>query len=502
MTSRKPKIAFGMIVFEGDYVLEACLKQVYNLASQILISEGPVKFWQNKGRKTSGDNTNNIIDNFPDPENKIKIIHGQFNEKDEQCAAYMKYINSDIDYLWNLDSDEVYHAGDIENLINIMEKNNYTSADIRSCSFYGGFDRYIGGFEERKGNFHRVFKVYPGSRWLTHRPPTVIHDDSIKVLPKKHLDGDTLWYKYGIRMYHYSYVFPNQVLNKIEYYKAKVSKENCIDNYFENVYYPWIKEENLDNKFKIEKINEGVHEFKVEIRSSAYTKKFEGKHPIEIEKNILNYVNRIKEEIVTMDSKEIVECWRDERIYQSMLDGANGKLWEKLENSDHWPILKSLLDYCYFSGAKKLCDIGCGAGSLGRIYKSMEYTGVDLDNIIQNVAKKHYNGNYISCDIVVEQDLSFLKEYDCIISNAFFDILKDPLIIEEIMKHSKKFIIIHRQNIGEDTNSYITNSYNGLPTYRSQIGKKDLEEIIDKYNFSIHSVKTYGNQYSFILEKQ
>ena len=55
------KIAFGMIVFEGDYVLKECLEQVYPFASQILIAEGPVSYWQRQGRTTSTDNTNKII---------------------------------------------------------------------------------------------------------------------------------------------------------------------------------------------------------------------------------------------------------------------------------------------------------------------------------------------------------------------------------------------------------------------------------------------------------
>ena len=48
-------IAFGMIVFEGDYVLKECLEQVYPFASQILIAEGPVKYWQDRGRTTPPD---------------------------------------------------------------------------------------------------------------------------------------------------------------------------------------------------------------------------------------------------------------------------------------------------------------------------------------------------------------------------------------------------------------------------------------------------------------
>ena len=84
------KIAFGMIVFEGDYVLKECLEQVYPFASQILIAEGPVSYWQRQGRTTSTDNTNKIISEFPDPENKIKVVHGEFNEKDDQIVRICK----------------------------------------------------------------------------------------------------------------------------------------------------------------------------------------------------------------------------------------------------------------------------------------------------------------------------------------------------------------------------------------------------------------------------
>ena len=47
------KIAFGMIVFEGDFVLQECLEQVYPYAEQILIAEGPVSYWQEQGKKSS-----------------------------------------------------------------------------------------------------------------------------------------------------------------------------------------------------------------------------------------------------------------------------------------------------------------------------------------------------------------------------------------------------------------------------------------------------------------
>ena len=40
------KITFGMIILNGDQVLEEALHSVYPYAHQILIAEGPVGYWQ------------------------------------------------------------------------------------------------------------------------------------------------------------------------------------------------------------------------------------------------------------------------------------------------------------------------------------------------------------------------------------------------------------------------------------------------------------------------
>ena len=76
------KIAFGIIVFNGNYVLKEVLESIYPYANQILIAEGPVQFWQDEGYSQSIDGTIELIDNFPDPDNKIKVVHGQYVEKD------------------------------------------------------------------------------------------------------------------------------------------------------------------------------------------------------------------------------------------------------------------------------------------------------------------------------------------------------------------------------------------------------------------------------------
>ena len=91
------KIAAGMIVLDGDYVLNECIESIYPFVDQIVIAEGPVRYWQDKGKVTSSDDTNPIIHNFPDLKGKIKIKHGLFEEKDDQVNAYVDLLDDDID---------------------------------------------------------------------------------------------------------------------------------------------------------------------------------------------------------------------------------------------------------------------------------------------------------------------------------------------------------------------------------------------------------------------
>jgi hypothetical protein len=289
------KIAFGMIVFEGDYVLRECLEQVYPYATQILVAEGPVKYWRERGRTTSTDRTNEILNSFPDPDDKITIVHGQYSEKDEQCNAYIKHLRPDIDYLWQLDSDEVYKKEDIEKTIEFLEGEKPTSVGVRSLSFYGGFANYLTGFELNRDNFLRIFRVTEGSTWLTHRPPTIRYPAEHNIT-KKHIDSNTFYKLTGVQMYHYSYVFPLQVKNKVEYYKAKVSRHKCIDDYYNKVYLPWMKGAPFD-RYHLEKEYEGVHEFKSEYRGPCYTEPFIDSHPKSIQDNLQDLNDRINMEM-------------------------------------------------------------------------------------------------------------------------------------------------------------------------------------------------------------
>lgn len=266
-----------MIVFNGNYVLKQCLESVYPYANQIVIAEGPVQYWQEEGYSTSTDGTNEVIDSFPDPEKKIKIVHSKYAEKSEQANTYMSHVRGDNDYIWHLDSDEIYKPKDIEKIISLLGSEKYTAVSFRSCTFYGGFDKKLTGMEE-SCPFHRIYKIYPGSKWLQHRPPKIKHANGIRQLPPKSLSPSVLVSEHDIGMYHYSYVFPDQVKSKIGYYKKAVSKDTCIDDYFEKVYLPWVLGDDAKKK-EVEDAYNGVHEFKPDRRSECRTADFIGEHP-------------------------------------------------------------------------------------------------------------------------------------------------------------------------------------------------------------------------------
>lgn len=291
------RVSIGMIVFNGANVLQECIESLLECpeVEQCIISEGPVGFFVEKGFQSSADETNDILQTLVNKDSRVSVHHGQFNEKTESCQNWFQYVNPNTDYVLCVDSDEVHKPHDISKLCNILQEEKYTSVGFRSDTFFGGFDHILTGFEQG-AEFKRMFKVYPGSRYGEHRPPQIVHNYPNQLCPK-HLDMDTLQNKYGITMPHYSYVFPRAVKEKVEYYKAKISTYNCIDDYFEKIWLPWVKGDSSVREI-IEKMYRGVHEFKPEYRGECYPQKVEGyKHPLTIEKNLSKLKQRLLDQL-------------------------------------------------------------------------------------------------------------------------------------------------------------------------------------------------------------
>jgi len=294
------KMSFGMIVFNGDYVLQENLETIYPYAHEIVISEGPVQHYQKLGFTHSTDRTVDIIKNFPDPENKITLIQGVWNNKDAMCHAFLSKMTGD--YVWHVDSDELYRSEDIEKILQYLDLNQNTcySMSFKLNSFYGGLDYKITGFEETF-EVHRIKKIVPGkSRWKTHRPPTMIWPPTGKTCKEMGHVNHHVTDTWGVRIFHYSFVFPTQVKAKTVYYYNR-DPRGIVPNYWDNLFVPWVRAQTASEKHQVELPTQGVHVWLPHRRGSAFTALFTGKHPDVIEKARKVIEDRIEKEKISLN---------------------------------------------------------------------------------------------------------------------------------------------------------------------------------------------------------
>lgn len=267
------KITFGLIVLNSDFFLRHVLESIYPHAHAICIAEGPVDWWQKQGVLHSTDQTNEILRMFPDPENKLRIVHSKYPEKHEQCQAMFSMVPEDTDYLFCVDSDEIHP--DIPRIIDFLQKEQPTSLGFKSNSFFGGFEHIIGGFEQEH-SFKRILKYTKGCHYRTHRQPTLSLNG--KDIVGKDITGMQLYKATGIEMWHYSYVSAQMVHDKIGYYEgAVIAPGKCIPGYFNEVWMAWIHGTDAE-RLAIEQRWKGVQEFVPEARGECYTLPF-NEHP-------------------------------------------------------------------------------------------------------------------------------------------------------------------------------------------------------------------------------
>jgi len=215
------KFSFIMIVLNGMPFIEYSLKSVYNFAHEIIIAEGAVEdcMFAANPDGSSKDATVEFIKSFPDPANKIKLIQGRWPEKCEMQNEALKYVTGN--YVWLIDSDEVYKKEDIEKIKELLRKDpSITQVNFIPDNFWKGLDYIFVSpmFFEHAHHFRRLFKYVPGAQFTTHRPPTMVWPNSSLTTEQMHLVDGLQTRQMGIILYHYSYVVDEQVVQKMEYY--------------------------------------------------------------------------------------------------------------------------------------------------------------------------------------------------------------------------------------------------------------------------------------------
>ena len=243
------KISFGIIVLNGEPFTRYCVRALYPYAHQIIIVEGATlnatSISMPNGHSIDGtlDILRDIKTNS-DPEDKITIItaedEGHPNgfwpgEKDEMSNAYAQRCSGN--WLWQVDVDEFYLPESIETMISYLESNpNTSAATFDMITFWGALDVIVDGYYLRNGAryYHRLFKWRPDYRYISHRPPTVVDETGRDLRKLEWLNGN-MTTRLGVKLLHYSLLFPKQVLEKSKYYEKAMRPESvnwATHNYF------------------------------------------------------------------------------------------------------------------------------------------------------------------------------------------------------------------------------------------------------------------------------
>ena len=286
----KVKLCFQMIVYNSDYVLAESLESVLPFGP-LVVTEGPCGYWKDQGHTTSTDATNAILDRYA--ADLVGVVHGQFAEKDAMVNASVHLVPEDTTHLFVVDSDEVWRAEDLRKVVALLEETEADSMSFIADSFFGGLDHILTGFE-RDYKVVRVQRFYPGARWATHRPPTIVDPLGRPYGSLNHVDAMVL-YAMGVTMPHYSYVFPSQAAMKHAYY-SHYAPGITIPDYPTAVFVPWVRG-SAPERATLEQRYRGVHNFVPDYRGDCYTEPFTGQHPRAIEERRDEIEARIQAEL-------------------------------------------------------------------------------------------------------------------------------------------------------------------------------------------------------------
>lgn len=180
------------------------------------------------------------------------------------------------------------------------------------------------------------------------------------------------------------------------------------------------------------------------------------------------------------------------------------------EITKHMEPFTRLLNCIDAENDHRLLDIGCGTAMLSGWTPGFEYYGADLPHIIAGCSIRNKpNHFYRGCDLVGD-DISWMKTFDVITASGVIDIMEHPMyVLDKILKNTKKYLLIHRQEISEQRPTHADPNGPGYDTtaWHSVINRKDLDDLLAFHKFrKIEVPCTFANWEnggsSFLLIKE
>jgi hypothetical protein len=227
------RITFGMIVLNGEPFVRYNLRQLYPFAHEIIVVEGaaPGAAAVATPEGHSRDGTLETLRRFQrdeDPEGKLTVVTAEDEghpdgfwpgEKHEQSQAYARRATGN--WLWQVDVDEFYRADEVTRLLTALrQRPDVHAVSFKQTGFWASPRFQYDGWYLRHllSEWHRLFRWGPGYRYVTHRPPTVVDADGQELRGLGAMGAEETE-AMGVRLYHYSQLFPRQVREKCEYYR-------------------------------------------------------------------------------------------------------------------------------------------------------------------------------------------------------------------------------------------------------------------------------------------
>lgn len=137
--------------------------------------------------------------------------------------------------LWQMDADEIWTAAQITTMRNLFIRHKAKNCAYFRCRYFVGPDLVITSREGFGNNsayeWHRVWKIEPGVKWLSHEPPKLANFNPIPFTQDE-------TEKEGLVFEHYSLATEAQVAFKRDYYG---SPNNKLGHLYANAVEGWGK---------------------------------------------------------------------------------------------------------------------------------------------------------------------------------------------------------------------------------------------------------------------
>ena len=284
------KYSICNIAYNEEEYLYYSIKSVYDFAHEIIILEGAIDEFNPKlGSKNTGmstDDTINILKRLKeeDVDNKIKIIHGRWKDEFAKRNEYLKHITGD--WLFMVDSDEVYTPEQLEYIAYMLEQ-EYPKIEccrLHGCNFWKDFYHFYDS-----GPMYRLFKYEKDAKYCQRNLLRHSQEGPDKARPYDHImahgqiatkgnrEKTLVLHRNSIMTFHYSRVHGDE---KMQQKLKMVQKLRGVQPDWFNIVWKGVeKDPKILRKH-------GYSEFK----THPYGKRFnlydyEGKHPAILDKH-------------------------------------------------------------------------------------------------------------------------------------------------------------------------------------------------------------------------